>query len=303
MKKIFALLFASVMALSLSACRGELVEVPPAHVGKIMTKDGYREGVIGTSKFRLDVCYNYCDKLVLLPVADQANIETLDIFMPQDKLKLKVTIRTNLTITDKKQMDSLFNSVAPTESEESQKVARIGRDIVYKTYAQQIIQTEAREYLSQFTIAEVASSMEKVNADLSARLSKAIKERTPFNVRYVGITGIEYPAIITEAQENAAKRREMIEQENAQKQVDQVKLERQLNEAQLQRKIDVEKAEADAEADRIRAVAANNPAVIKLRELENQRAWIDAWKAGGSNVPSVVTGEQGSNFLMQMPNK
>lgn len=301
MKKIFALLFASVMALSLTACRGELVEVPPAHVGKIMTKDGYREGVIGTSKFRLDVCFNYCDKLVLLPVADQANIETLEIFMPQDKLKLKVNLRTNLTITDKKQMDALFNSIAPTESEESQKVARIGRDIVYKTYAQQIIQTEAREYLSQFTIAEVASSMEKVNADLSARLSKAIKERTPFNVRYVGITGIEYPAIITEAQENAAKRREMIEQENAQKQVDQVRLERQLNEAQLQRKIDVEKAEADAEADRVRAVAANNPAVIKLRELENERAAIDAWKAGGSQVPStLITNGEGGNFITQL---
>ncbi len=298
MKKIFTMLFATIMALSLTACRGELVEVPPAHVGKIMTKDGYREGVIGTSKFRLDVCFNYCDKLVLLPVADQANIETLDIFMPQDKLKLKVTIRTNLTITDKKQMDALFNSVAPTETEESQKVARIGRDIVYKTYAQQIIQTEAREYLSQFTIAEVASSMEKVNSDLSARLSKAIKERTPFNVRYVGIIGIEYPAIITEAQENAAKRREMIEQENAQKQVDQVKLERQLNEAQLQRKIDVEKAEADAEADRVRAQAANNPAVIKLRELEIERIKAEKWNG---QLPTTVA--DGSGLIMQMPNK
>ena len=93
----------------------------------------------------------------------------------------------------------------------------------------------------------------------------------------------------------------MIEQENAQKLVDQVKLERQLNEAQLQRKIDVEKAEADAEADRVRAAAANNPAVIKLRELENQRAWINAWEKGGAQVPSVVTGDGGGNFLMQIP--
>lgn len=302
MKKILTLLMLAFMVIGLSACRGELVEVPPAHVGKIMTKDGYREGIIGTSKFRLDRCINYCDKLVLLPVADAANVENLEIFMPQDKLKLKVAIRTNLTITDKKQMESLFNSIAPVDSEERVSTARIARDAVYKTYAQQIIMTEAREYLSQFTIAEIASSMEKVNADLSARLSKAIKERTPFSVRYVGITNIEYPDIIVTAQENAAQRREMIEQENAQKQVDQVKLERQLNEAQLQRKIDVEKAEADAEADRVRAQAAQNPAVIKLREMENERAAIDAWKAGGSKVPEtlVINGKEGGSFIQQL---
>jgi regulator of protease activity HflC (stomatin/prohibitin superfamily) len=120
----------------------------------------------------------------------------------------------------------------------------------------------------------------------------------PFNVRYVGITGIEYPAIITEAQENAAKRREMIEQENAQKQVDQVKLERQLNEAQLQRKIDVEKAEADAEADRVRAQAANNPAVIKLRELEIERIKAEKWNG---QLPTTVA--DGTGLIMQMPNK
>ena len=45
-------LFAVVLfALFLTAC-GQRVEVPPAHVAKIMTKDGYQEGVIGTSKFR-----------------------------------------------------------------------------------------------------------------------------------------------------------------------------------------------------------------------------------------------------------
>ena len=289
-------------ALTLSACRGQLVEVPPAHVGKIMTKDGYREGVIGTSKFRLEPCINYCDKLVLLPVADQASIENMEIFMPQDKLTLKVSIRTNLTITDQKQMDALFNSLPPTAGEgDSSYISRIGRDAVYNTYAKQIILTETREYLSQFTIAEVASSMERVNAELSTRLANAIKTKTPFSVRAVGITNIEYPKIIVEAQENAAKRREQIEQENAQLEVSRVQLQRELQEAELQRKIDVEKAAADAEADRIRAVAASNPAVITLRKLENERAWIDAWKHGGAQVPHYVSGDGGSNFLMQLP--
>ena len=47
-KKLMAIGFLATM---LSAC-GVKVEVPPAHVGKIMTKDGYQDNLIPTSKFR-----------------------------------------------------------------------------------------------------------------------------------------------------------------------------------------------------------------------------------------------------------
>lgn len=292
MKKIISLLFASVIALSLSAC-GTRVEVPPAHLGKIMTKSGYMDGTKGTSKFRLDPCLAYCDKLVILDVSDKAYVEEMEIFIPEDKLKLKIAIRTNLTLSPKK-AEGLFSTIPPEEGDDST-VARIPRDAAYKIYAQQIILTETREYLSKYSIAQIASSLEKVNSDLRERLTKALSSN--FDVRYVGITNIAYPEIITEAQENAARRREQIEQENAQLEVSRVQLERQLQEAQLQRRIDVEKATADAEADRIRAIAASNPAVIKLRELENQRAQIDKWDG---KLPQYVLGS-GTNTLMNIP--
>ena len=283
MKNIFKAILLLAMLTLLSAC-GHKVEVPPAHYGKIMTKDGYREGVVGTSKFRLDSCMAYCDKLVLLNVSDQAYIETMDIFIPQDKLKLRVAVRVNLTV-ERKGAETLFDSLPPQSQGESEYVSSIGRDVAYKTYAQQIILTETREYLSKFDIAHISSSLDKVNADLRVILSKSLQTRTPFSVRYVGITNIEYPSIITEAQENAAKRREEIQQEEARMQVSQIQLSRQLQEAQLQRKIDVEKAEADAEADRARSNAIT-PAVIRLRELEIQMVLANKWDGV---QPKVVT--------------
>jgi len=57
--------------------------------------------------------------------------------------------------------------------------------------------------------------------------------------------------VIIDAQENAAERREKIEQENAQLEISKVQLARQLKEAQLQRKVDVEQATAEAEVNRI----------------------------------------------------
>lgn len=285
----------ALLAFVLTGC-GEKVEVPPAHLGKVMTKDGYREGVVGTSKFRLDACWAYCDKLVLLNVADQAYTENMEIFIPEDKLKVKIAIRTNLTLSPKK-AESMFNTIPPSDTEESDRISIIPRDSAYKTYAQQIILTETREYLSKYTIAQIASSLETVNADLRTRLSKSLSSN--FDVRYVGITNIEYPKIITEAQENAARRREEIQQEEAKLEVSRVSLERELQEAQLQRRIDVEKANADAEADRVRAVAASNPTVIRLRELENERAWIEQWNG---QVPTTVLGDKPS-ILMQTPGK
>ncbi len=294
---MFRVMLASIMLLALTACVGERVEIPAAHVGKVSTEAGYRAGIIGTSRFRLSHCgpWEACEKLVILNVSDQAVVETLEIFMPQDKLTLNVAVRVNLTISDKNATESLFNSVTPTASEESEYVSRISRDTLYKTFAQQIIQAETREYLSKFTIAEVASSMEKVNAELSTRLAKSLKERSPFTVRFVGITDIKYPDIIVEAQKNAAQRREMIEQENAQREVDKVRMDREYAATVQQRKIDVEKAEADAEVDRVRAAAAANPQVIVLRKLEIEKIQAETWDG---KLPTVVA--DGSGMFMDI---
>ncbi len=285
MIKALKFVIATGLALALAAC-GTKVEVPPAHVGKIMTKSGYVEGMHGTSNFRLSPCMAYCDKLVLLNVADQANTENMEIFIPEDKLKLTLSIRTNLVIADPVKQERLFSQIAPTTKSEDGVTSVIERDVIYKTYAQQIILTETREYLSQFSISQIASSLEKVNAELRARLSKSLKERTPFDVRYVGITDISYPKIITDAQENAARRREQIQQEEAQREISKVTLERELQEAQLQRRIDVEKAQADAEADstRSRAITAD---ILKIRQLENDREWINKWDG---KLPTTTMG-------------
>lgn len=296
MNKVLKFMAAVGLAMVLAAC-GTKVEVPPAHVGKTMTKNGYVEGMHGTSNFRMSPCMAYCDKLVLLNVADQANTEKMEIFIPEDKLKLTLAIRTNLVISDPVKQERLFSQIAPTTKLDDGVTSIIERNEIYKTYAQQIILTETREYLSQFSIAQIASSLEKVNAELRVRLSKSLKERTPFDVRYVGITDIAYPEIITTAQENAARRREQIQQEEAQREISKVTLERELQEAQLQRRIDVEKAQADSEADstRSRSITAD---ILKIRQLENDAKWIEKWNG---QLPTTTLGN--TTPMVTIPNK
>lgn len=282
------LLTAVVLLSALLTGCGQMVEVPPAHVGKVMTKDGYQEKLVGTSKFRLPMCWAYCDKLVVLDVSDKAVLEQMSIFIPTDKLSLSVKLQTTLSLNPEK-IESLFGTITPENNKGNPLIAW---DKVYNTYAKQIIQTETREYLSKFSIGEIASSMEKVNNDLRAILSKTIPEKTPFDIRYVGITGVEYPRIITDAQENAAQRREQIQQEEAQLQISKVRLERELQEARLQRQIDLEKAQGEAAAQKIQREVVDSR-VLELRRLENERNWIEKWDGKlpvttlGSAVPMV----------------
>ena len=244
--KVFAALAVS---LALVGC-GQVVEVGPAQVGKIMTQSGYKEGVIPTSKFRLDWCWAYCDKLVVLDASDRSFKEGMDLFMPEDKLLMNFDIRATMSLASK-DYEQVFNKVQPAPIGNSDTMYMIPLEKVYLTYARDIIRAEAREFLSNYSIAEIASSREAINTELSARLSKKIAERTPFNVRYIGIADLKYPEIIVKAQENAAERREMINQEAAQLEISKVQLERKLQEQTMQRKIDVEKAEAEAQVNKI----------------------------------------------------
>ena len=303
-KRIASILAVAAGALLVSAC-GQKVEIPPAHVGKIMTKDGYQETLIPTSKIRLDKCWAYCDRLVMLDIADKAYKEELNIFIPEDQLNLGVTVKATLSINPKK-TNELFNSVSPKEINGD--VSIIEAERIYQTYASQIIQKEVREMLSKYSISQIASSNEKINSDLSVRLNDVLSKNTPYNVRFVGLTGLQYPKIITDAQEAAAERREAIQKEEAQTKVSEAQLERQLKEARLSRAIEKEKAETEADAQRVLATSVDGR-VMQLRELEIKKILADAQLAAANKwdgkQPTTVTTLGGSDakipLLMTMP--
>lgn len=280
-----------VIALLLSAC-GARVEVPPAHVGKIMTKDGYQENVVPPSKFRLSPCLVYCDRLILLDTSDKTVTEQMEIFIPEDKLNLAIGIQATLSLNPSK-TESLFGTLQPTEGDST--TSSISWASIYNTYAKQIILTETREYISKYSIAEIASTLDKVNGDLRVILQDRIAERTPFTVRFAGITHIKYPDIITQAQENAAERRERIQQEEAQLNISKVSLDRELQETRLKRQIELEKAEIEAKAQAIQREVVDEK-VLQLRRLENERLMLERWD--GKMPETVVIGQGGDHGIL-----
>jgi len=109
------------MAATLIVGCGQRVEVPPGFVGKIMTKDGYQEGLIPTSKLRLPPCINYCDRMVLLDNTDKSYVEPMEIFIPGDKLNITVDLRATLSV-DPQKADALFNKLPQTVKSDQESV-------------------------------------------------------------------------------------------------------------------------------------------------------------------------------------
>lgn len=238
-----------VMAVMLTGCKmvlGERVEVPPSHVAKIQTKNGYREGVIPTSRFRLDRCFVYCDRLVTLNVNDYAEDEKFSLFMPHDRLILDFTVRLTLSVNPD-HYDMIFNRVPPNDHN------HIDLKRAYRLYAAPIMQSEIRRFMSEYSIGQIASNREAIGAEMMEVLAEKLAERTPFVLRYAGLAELDYPPIIVRAQERAAERREAIAQEEAQLEIARVQFSRQLEEAGLARKVEVEKARSEAEVARINA--------------------------------------------------
>ncbi len=79
-----------------------------------------------------------------------------------------------------------------------------------------------------------------------------------------------------------------------------MKLERELEEARLQRQIDIEKAKIAADAQTIQKAVIDEKA-IKIRELDNQAAFIAKWNG---TLPSTVLGDdKNMNMLFTVPAK
>ena len=289
--KIANMLKVSALALAatLMVGCGERVEVPPGFVGKVMTKDGYQEGLIPTSKLRLAPCMNYCDRMVIMDNTDKSYVEPMEIFIPADKLNIKVDLRATLAV-DPQRAEPLFNKLPQVT--QGDQLSVIAGESIYNTYGKQVLQAEVRSYLTKYSISEIASNGEKINSDIQVLLSKVMGERTPFTVRYAGLTNIKYPTIITEAQENSAKRREMIAQEEASLSVSKVKLDRELQEAKMQRAIEKEKAETEAQAQVVLANAVD-PRSLRIKELEIQKILAEKWDGG---LPQTIMGGSGGDI-------
>ena len=291
LSKIKMFLVVALAAFVLIGC-GQRVEVPVGHVGKILTQNGYKEGIVSPSLIRLERCVTYCDRMVVLDVSDRSYNEGYEIFIPKDKLKMNIGVGMTLRINPEKS-EAIFGNVV--SQEQSSYLSKIEQQIVYKTYAQNVVEKEVRELLTNYSIEEIASNLEVINEALRERLSKQLQTKTPFVVSNITFRNPVYPKIITDAQEKAAESREQIETENNRAAIVAIQQDNALKEEEKNRAIEEAKAKTLAVSNNT-VNATITDKLLELKRLENEAEAIRRWD-GKLPANYTVLGGSGKESL------
>lgn len=252
-------------SLAIAGC-GQRVEVPPSFEGKVLTPQGYKPDTIPPSIFRLDPCWTpgaICDKLVLIEKTDNGVKEQFQLFMPKDQLTLTFDLRMTASIRDGA-TDSILNRMQAIPTQGGGRLIDFQR--VYDTYAQPIIREVTRSVMAEFSINEILSSRDAVNASLRDRLEKELSH-TPITLKTAGLADVTYPELITQQKELAKQREVEIEQQEAIRQKRLIELDTELQAAKAERAIRREKANAAAEENQIAAKSVT-PEYLEYKRLE-----------------------------------
>lgn len=260
------IMMALVYTMSLG-CYGRRVEVPPAHVGKILGTTGYHPETISPSIFRLTPCWrpgSVCDKLILLEASDVGFEEEMTILMPGERLNVTLDIRGVASISgNKKNTDPIFEKIVAGED----RLITISE--VYATYVRSPIRGVTRNVTTeQESIEWLLNNRE----EFAQALFKSIRDRlvetgSPISVSRLELSDLQPPKKITESYEKAAQREAEIREQEQIAAKAMIKAGQDLELSKAKRLIRKENALALAEENRITSKGLN-PMLLEYRRLD-----------------------------------
>lgn len=229
---------------------GSLVEVPPAHKGKVLTASGYQKGIKSPSTFRLPFEFSTRPKLVIAEVSDQGKEEVMEVFMPEDSLVLRFDIRGTFAVPNEEaKLDMIFDRLTAEPTKADSNIKRIDFDQVYNTYAMQVIRTRAREVITRHKIEFVLKNMDAVSKEMVDAIRVDLKN-TPISISMLALANVKPPDVIMKAQEKAAEREIAIQQAEADKLVKLKEAEADLEVAKKTQQVELIQAETQVLVDK-----------------------------------------------------
>ena len=197
------------LALMVSAVGcGTRVEIPPAHSGVLLNSSGIVEDVKGPSTFRLPVNFFGMNphSLVILEQSVQQKVDSMSLFMPKDRMMMDFDYRGRFSISNNKEkLQFSLDRMETMPHGQTGKVDVIDFDNVWETYGDQITMTTTRRVLAKYSIEYVTKNRKSVNEELFRELNIDLAS-TPIACAEFGLSGVQPPALIVEAQKLAKER-------------------------------------------------------------------------------------------------
>jgi hypothetical protein len=233
--------------------------------------------------------------------------ESMNILMKdQINLSLSLQMRCGVDVAKSTEVLSVFDRVKAGISPAAggnnpspqPKKTHITLNAMYKIYAQMLMQSVPRSTLSALTVEEFRDQ----RADLSKLIDKKIREAltsTPLKAHEIQVTNIDWPDIITRANEAAKEREIEIKAEEAKVQKEVVKAQGALKVAEEMYKVQVLEAKMIADANRLIADSLkDNPEFLQWHTVK----FLSEAAKGPNNafliIPYQAMGDNGGKDML-----
>lgn len=256
MKKIILTIMLAFAALTMTGCSYDTV--PQGHIGKILDRSGFHPEVYPPS--RVDVGLH--GSLVLVDSTTHTVNETVTVRMADD-MNLVVQVRFKLRMGDKEiSRNKVFNEIIPAAGR------TITLEQIYAVHGKMLVNKIVREVLNPYNIGDVNNDFNNISAAIYAKTLIAFKP-TPLIVADVALGKLDYPQVIDDAIEAAAKRTLEIDKEKADVQVKLIALQGQEKLAKGKYRIKMQEAKRIRDYNKMIGQGIT-PELLELRRLEVQ---------------------------------
>jgi len=251
MKKTLSIVLCSLL---LAGCNSQ---VPPGHIGKVRTVSGFNADPLGPG---LHSCWGR-DKMYLLEVSDkQYNVPMSVLCKDQLNFKFNIGVLVAVDKTKLKEINAAFENVTPEGD------STITADQLFKMYILPVVDQEARKVVSRYETREIATNREAVMTGVLASVNSAIKTSI-MTVKRVTVNNLDFPDVITRAQEIRAQRQVEVQTMKAETERQMEKARGQLKVAQLEYERELIEAAMIADSNKIIG-ASITPGFLAWHELK-----------------------------------
>lgn len=224
---------------------GCLDTVPAGHLGSCLTSTGFgsveESGSIS--------CWGLFHKARLhnVEVSDADHSVKMNVLC-KDSLNFSFNINV-LASTNKDNIKEILKQVTASEFRDGYYVIT-GKD-VFDRYAKNLVDQEARRVVSKYETAEIVLNRERILNELQKAMAEAFKGNKMVNIKRVTVNNLQFPEVITKAQEQRAQRNVEIETEKAEQSKRRLKLVNQMELAEANAKIALIEAQVVADTNKI----------------------------------------------------
>lgn len=181
-------------------------QVPPGHVGMCRTVDGFEGKPLAAGWHE---CWGPGSQMYYLEVSDHEQVINMNVLC-KDSLNFKFDVAV-LTAADRgneKLLKEMFENITPHAE------STITGDQIFATYARSVVDQEARKVVSKYETNEIVDKRPQIIEEIQSSIDQALGG-TIVKVKRVTVNNLDFPDVVTKAQEERAQRQVEIETEKA----------------------------------------------------------------------------------------